>query len=215
MKNLKTLADRVKYAREKLGLAQNKIAKKVGLTQQSYNKIEKGIILRPRNLEKIAEVLKQTSKWLMFGEDDSIPIIFIPIIEWTEVKCKMNLLENKEMLPMLAKTGSKKSYALKIKYDSMISQEGKKSFQINDYIYVDPLQEPIHNDYVVAIYKNIPLYKDDAAKEHDGEPFFRQYFIEGDKKYLKPLNSNYTSLELTESIVICGVVTGSYSSCKA
>lgn len=66
-----TLAERLKIARERLGLSQQQLAEEVGVSQQAIGKIEGGVTLQPRNLKTIAEKLSVSANWLQFGELDS------------------------------------------------------------------------------------------------------------------------------------------------
>jgi phage repressor protein C with HTH and peptisase S24 domain len=68
---MQTLGERLAKRREQLGLSQKALAEKVGVSQQSINKIETGQTRSPRNLEKLAESLSVTSQWLLFGEGNS------------------------------------------------------------------------------------------------------------------------------------------------
>lgn len=62
-----TLAHRVRQRREELGLTQAQLADLAGTRQQTIQKIEGGIIKRPRNIKAIATALKESPAWLQFG----------------------------------------------------------------------------------------------------------------------------------------------------
>ena len=64
---MNTLAERLKAAREKLGLSQAQLAENVGLSQQSVAKIENGDTLHPRKIKEIAKALNVSQKWLLLG----------------------------------------------------------------------------------------------------------------------------------------------------
>jgi transcriptional regulator with XRE-family HTH domain len=49
---VKTLAERLKLARENAGLSQSQLGEKIGLSQQSVAKIENGDTLQPRKSKK-------------------------------------------------------------------------------------------------------------------------------------------------------------------
>ena len=66
---LDTLADRLRSKRKEVGWTQEQLAQKVGSSQAVIQKIENGKSLRPRKIDKIAEVLGSTPAWLMFGDD--------------------------------------------------------------------------------------------------------------------------------------------------
>ncbi|SQI42349.1 Uncharacterized HTH-type transcriptional regulator HI_1476 [Leminorella richardii] len=65
---MQTLAERVAWRREQLGLSQKTLAEKIQVSQQSINKIESGQTRAPRSIDKLAEALDVTPQWLMFGE---------------------------------------------------------------------------------------------------------------------------------------------------
>ena len=68
---MKTLADRLKSAREKAGLSQAQLGEKIGLSQQSVAKIENGETQQPRKIKEIAFALGVTQRWLQLGADGS------------------------------------------------------------------------------------------------------------------------------------------------
>lgn len=67
---LDTLGQRLKYLRNKQGITQQELAKAAGTSQDVIQKIENGKSLRPRNIEKLAEVLDSSPAWLQFGIAD-------------------------------------------------------------------------------------------------------------------------------------------------
>ena len=66
---LDTLAERLRVKRKEVGWTQEQLAQKVGSSQAVIQKIENGKSLRPRKIDRIAEVLGTTPAWLMFGDD--------------------------------------------------------------------------------------------------------------------------------------------------
>ncbi|MBD3699979.1 helix-turn-helix domain-containing protein [Klebsiella pneumoniae] len=75
-----SLADRVKQKRIELGLTQTEAALNAGITQQSWQSIEKGDTRKPRNIIGIAKALKCDPDWLMNGG------AFMPIAEVSSKK---------------------------------------------------------------------------------------------------------------------------------
>lgn len=65
-----TLAYRVLTRRKELGLTQEQLANKVGISQQAITQLEKGEILRPRNIQKLADALECSPAWLQFGIEE-------------------------------------------------------------------------------------------------------------------------------------------------
>ncbi len=75
-----SLADRVKQKRIELGLTQTEAALNAGITQQSWQSIEKGDTRKPRNIIGIAKALNCDPDWLMNGG------AFMPIAEVSSKK---------------------------------------------------------------------------------------------------------------------------------
>ncbi len=65
---MQTLGERIAKRREQQSLSQKALAEKVGISQQSVNKIESGQTRNPRNLDKLAAALSVTQQWLLFGD---------------------------------------------------------------------------------------------------------------------------------------------------
>ncbi len=69
-----TLAKRLRYARERLGLSQSELARRVGLRPQAIQFIEGGHVRRPRNVFEIAHALEVNPEWLLLGEGPVDPV---------------------------------------------------------------------------------------------------------------------------------------------
>lgn len=67
---MSTIAERLKKARDDLGLTQGQLAEKAGVTQGTIANVENSIRKRPRGLIRIAAVLGVRPEWL---EDGSKP----------------------------------------------------------------------------------------------------------------------------------------------
>lgn len=61
---------RAKARREELKLTQRQVADACGVTQQAYEKFERGETKRPRYLFELAKALKISAEWLKTGRDD-------------------------------------------------------------------------------------------------------------------------------------------------
>lgn len=92
------------------------------------------------------------------------------------------------------------TFVLEVEGDSMTSPyPNEKSYPHGTLIYVDP-EKPIVNRCRVVAY----LEKNEAYT-------FKRYVEDSGKKYLKPINPSYETIEITDDIRICGVVIGSFS----
>lgn len=78
-------------------------------------------------------------------------------------------------------------FALRVLGDSMAPE-----FEEGHVIVVEPRLSAEHGAYVVA--------------EHDGETVLRQLWIEEGRKFLKPLNTAYATVEITGGFRVRGVV---------
>lgn len=69
-----TLGQRMRSKRLEKGWTQEQLALRANSNQAVIQKIENGKSLRPRRIDKLAEVLGVNPAWLMFGEE-SAPIL--------------------------------------------------------------------------------------------------------------------------------------------
>lgn len=65
---MKTLADRIKATRQKLGWSQAHLAAEAGISQSTIGNIESGFRQRPRELVSIAQALGVSPEWLETGK---------------------------------------------------------------------------------------------------------------------------------------------------
>ncbi|WP_297445043.1 helix-turn-helix transcriptional regulator [Acidiferrobacter sp.] len=65
-----TLAKRLRYARERMGLTQSELARRVKVRPQAIQFIEAGHVRRPRSVVEIARVLGVNAEWLLLGEGE-------------------------------------------------------------------------------------------------------------------------------------------------
>lgn len=85
---MNTLAERLKYAREKLRLTQQEVANLAGMSQPTYYKIESGKTQRTTYLNELANILGVNPNWLAAGEGEmpalqpNISPNFQPIDDW-------------------------------------------------------------------------------------------------------------------------------------
>ena len=78
-------------------------------------------------------------------------------------------------------------YALRVIGDSMAPE-----FLDGHIIIIDPAMSPEHGAYVIVDYR--------------GETTFRQFIVESGRKFLKPLNDAYPTIEMVENYRVRGVV---------
>ena len=69
---METMGDRISRQRRLLGLRQEDVAKRLGVVRQSVSLWENDHAhdLHARNLRQLADVLRVTPDWILYGEDD-------------------------------------------------------------------------------------------------------------------------------------------------
>lgn len=219
-----TFSSRFKTRRKELGLRQDQLAKKAGVSQTTISDIERGRNDGSRELVALSKALKCRAEWLATGEGEKElgqganifwpdpntsegpePTGLVPLISWVQAGlfCSSpDLLQPgdaEDWFPAFKKMGPH-SYALRVSGDSMTSHSpGVKSYPAGTIIYVDPDKAVVNGSKVVA-------------RIHDNETAtFKVYSEDAGKRFLKPLNTQYPTIEMTEDMQICGVVVGSYS----
>ncbi len=85
-----------------------------------------------------------------------------------------------------------RSFALRVDGDSMEATSGT-SFPNRSIIVIDPDERGNNGSYVLA------------KQNSNSQLVFKQLIIDGNRRYLKPLNPRYPITEITPQAVICGV----------
>lgn len=199
-----SLADRVKQKRIELGLTQTEAAEIAGIRQQSWQSIEDGKTLKPRNIIGIAKALRCDANWLMNG-GAFMPIAEVnsrrvPLISYVQAgaladKSPIEAFDGSLEYILTDLDLSEHSFALRIEGDSM-----EPDFKAGDVIIVDPEVEPVPGEFVVA--KN----GGDQATFKKYRPTFTdamgcQHFE------LVPLNDDYPVINSAhQPLVIIGVM---------
>lgn len=172
------LADRVKQKRIELGLTQTEAAEKAGIRQQSWQSIEDGKTLKPRNIIGIAKALRCDADWLMNG-GAFMPLAEVnsrrvPLISYVQAgalaeKSPIEAFDGSLEYILTDLDLSEHSFALRIEGDSM-----EPDFKAGDVIIVDPEIEPAPGEFVVAknggdqatFKKYRPTYTDNNGRQH-------------------------------------------------
>lgn len=71
---MKTLAQRLRYCRERAGHSQSALARAVGIKPQAVQLIEAGRVEKPRNLLALATALDVNPNWLLTGDGPMSPV---------------------------------------------------------------------------------------------------------------------------------------------
>lgn len=91
---------------------------------------------------------------------------------------------------------SNKTFALRVRGESMYNPHSYPSFRNGDLIFVDPEKQPVNGSFVVV------------RLEDENEATFKKLIIDGDKNYLSALNPAWPEpiIRLSSNATICGVV---------
>lgn len=161
----------------------------------------------------IEDICRKERGWMdtvhdLSNVETAIPVArpneLIPLISHVQAGAFCEAVDNfqpgdaEEWLPCPVNVG-KQAYALRVKGDSMTSPTaGQRSYPEGTIIYVDPDREANIGSRVIA--KLIDT----------NEVTFKVYTEDSGKRFLKPINPQYPTIELTDDTHICGVVVGSF-----
>lgn len=219
---METFSSRLSWALQQKGISQSELARAIGVNRAAINYWIKGKTkeIEGTNLAKAADVLGVTPLWLMTGKGSSAPkktvdvfwptnttggpqpIAMIPLISWVqagEFCISPDLFQPGDAeawIPSFKKMGPH-AYALRVVGDSMTAPSGAvNSYPEGSIIFIDPERSFINGSPVVA-----RIHEDEAAT-------FKIYSTDAGKHYLRPLNPQYPTIEMTKDMHICGVVVG-------
>ncbi len=192
-------------ARERAGLTQAELARRVGISQPAIQKSEQSVTSTSasRHVATMAHHLGVSARWLGSGEGaiepsnvspgpdlrPPVPLVsWVQAGDWTEYTDPYPPGMAEEWISPSTKV-SACSFALKVRGDSM-----EPKFTEGDTLIVDPEVEARNGDFVI-------VRLDDAQ-----EATFKQLIIDGPQKFLKPLNARYPVVPINGNATIVGVV---------
>jgi len=209
-----TMGERAKKRRLGLGLNQVEVAKIIGVYKSAVSQWESGNEVTIANLNRWANALQTTTSFLLSGDgpeflessEFSIDHTFleknkqVPVISWVQAGAWMEIEDNfhpgdaDEWVKPPFNVGER-SFALRILGDSM-----EPKFYPGDIIIVDPDVPVETGKFVIAKIKNGNPGEDEAT--------FKQFFRDGDRVLLKPLNrDDYKVMDVTDKdVCIVGVM---------
>jgi SOS-response transcriptional repressor LexA len=217
---MKTWSTRIKDRMKELGLTQEDVAKKMGITRGAITHYLAGRRQPPLSqFSKLALILEVDPSWLQFGTAEKTKNHFetnseiektnqltklIPIYSWEQISSlsESKKIDNNQIEEYVPHFYADKSswYALRVKGDSMTAPLGYgKSFNEGDILIVDPEKPISHGDFVVVLMHGAE------------EATFKQYVVDGGIRYLKPLNPQYPIIQSDENNWLCGVIIASIS----
>lgn len=122
----------------------------------------------------------------------------VPLISWVQAGYWAEVIDNyqpgdaEEWRLTTAKV-TKNAFALRIVGDSMTNPYGSPSLPPGSIVIVEPNREPKNGDIVVA------------RLDDNQEATIKKLVIEGNQKFLKPLNPQYPIIPINSNCSICGV----------
>ncbi|MCD8547132.1 MAG: S24 family peptidase [Aeromonadaceae bacterium] len=158
-----------------------------------------------KRMGELSKITGKTVQWLLTGSDQGdqnieiaqVPVWHVPLISWVSagMLCDSGDVPSVEMaeeyIPSPVRVGSS-SYAVVVRGDSMTSPTGRVSYPDGSIIIVDPDVEPKPPCRVVA--------------RVGSETTFKELVDDAGAWYLKPLNPQYPTRPVDETVCICGVV---------
>lgn len=218
---MKTMGERIKEARDELGMGQAELGRLVGVSGAAVSQWESGATkgLKPENLLAVADVLRVELQWLVHGtgkkyrgrvaeiageyvagnvSDGPTMRGLVPLINSIqagharEVVDHLQPGEAEDWLPSPIPV-RRHTYALRVAGDSMISPyPGQRSYPPGTILFVEPDASPELGNLVIA-------------KNGDEEAIFKQWVRDGGRDYLKSLNPAYPLIPM-DGYEIIGVV---------
>ncbi|WP_162782110.1 LexA family protein [Arenimonas caeni] len=216
MNRQKTFGQVIRQLRKQKRLTQEQLAEQSGVDQGAISRVENGRYLTPESLlEPLAAGLGVRPSEILAAVENAGESIreqradyavampsglqAVPLIGWVQAG-KWNQVENPfdpdvaEGIVYTVNKVGRRSYALKVKGDSMTNPRGWPTFPPGTTIIVDPTKGATSGDLVVA-------QIDDEA-----EATFKKLAEDGGRKLLVPLNPQYPTLQIDQATTICGVV---------
>ena len=199
----KTLGARVTQAREERGLSQIGLAKAAGLSNATISELERDVTEKPKldTLLKVAHALKKDITYFTgkreantTGAGENVLLGRVPLISWVQAGKKQAVIDAyqpgaADEWEEYAVPVSKNAFALRVRGDSMTPD-----FPEGTIIIIDPEVPAKSGDYVVVRFQDT----DEAT--------FKRLIVDGPSKILRPLNTAYPTIEITEDARLCGVV---------
>lgn len=131
---------------------------------------------------------------------------FVPLISWVQAGAWEQIVDNfapgdaEEWMPCIKRCGPR-TFALRVRGVSMHNPYGKPSYEDGDVVFIDPDAPAEHGKCVVV------------RIEGQSEATFKQLIIEGNDKFLRPLNPDWPGpklIRVDSDATICGVAIGKW-----
>lgn len=200
-----TIASRVRFKRDELGLTQTELAERAGTSQQAIEQLENGKTQRPRYLPELANVLGVTVDWLVKGSgDDNVTYVApykprqnYPLISkvqagaWNEAIEAYTSRDVDHWYESDAHIQGQ-GFWLLVDGESMTSPSGL-SIPEGTLVLFDTGREAVNGSLVVA------------KLTDSNEATFKKLIIDGAQRYLKGLNPSWPMTPINGNCRIIGV----------
>lgn len=200
-----TIASRVRFKRDELGLTQTELAERAGTSQQAIEQLENGKTQRPRYLPELANVLGVSVDWLVKGSGDANvtyvaphePRQKYPLISkvqagaWNEAVEAYTLRDFDHWYESDAHIQGQ-GFWLLVDGESMTSPSGL-SIPEGTLVLFDTGREAVNGSLVVA------------KLTDSNEATFKKLIIDGAQRYLKGLNPSWPMTPINGNCRIIGV----------
>lgn len=183
------LSRRIKHFREKMGISQAELGRRIGVSRASVSQYEAGKVqnLGMTKLVTLAKALQCDAEELATGSPSQTgalkrqDICFVPVILIGEVDELAEIIgdpasyEAREHMPTTAKV-SDNSFAILLDGDDMVAPDSP--YRTGGHVVFDPDLEPVNGDCVL-----VSINGDEAI--------FRQLRLSGSSIRFRPLNVQY------------------------
>lgn len=202
----------IRAARKAKGLTLEKLALEAGTDASNLSRLERD--QQGANKELLERILKILGISLTgthsfdanVSEDVRVKGL-IPVISWVQAGswCEVSDIypvgDAEQWLPCPVAHGPR-TYAVRIRGESMFNPHERWSFRDGDIIFVDPDRDANHRSFVVAKLTDTQ------------EATFKQLIIEGEQKYLKALNPSWPEqiMRVNGNAEFCGVAIAKHES---
>jgi SOS-response transcriptional repressor LexA len=210
--NTHTLAlkDRLHSKRQALGLSQQQLADKAGVSQVTIQHLESGRNSSSKKLLEIAKALGVTAEWLASGTESHARVSNVapahnpemtyryPVISWVAAGAWAEAVEPfppgfSDRYEMSEYEAKGPAFWLEVKGDSMTSPVGQSIVE-GTLILVDTEADAQHGKLVIA------------KLADSNEATFKKLVEDGGRRFLKPLNPAYPTEMCAGDCRIVGVV---------
>ena len=199
----------IRTARKARGWTLEELGDRVGIDTGNLSRLERGRQGASQEmLLKICEALGlPLSSAITAGtmrsniEDADVPAGAVPVLswvqagQWTEVMTSFTAVDAEDWVACPVTHGPR-TFALRVRGESMLDPHGRHSFREGDLIYVDPDRRAENGSLVVV------------QLSGSSESTFKKLIIEGEKRYLRALNPAWPEpiIAINGDATICGVV---------